>query len=324
MKENNKFEKKRLNRLYCGFLFIILIIFLTYYWFLSFPSNEIIIFSPKLNFRSTKVPIPKTETKQISSKLGQLSDKISSNKLLSEESDKPIESKLSSHCLQTIPEIDHGPHIVSPPNGKVTLVCCTTTVGILNIAIHPSWAPIGSLNFLNMVKFGFFSSKVCLFRALKDFLIQFGLAGNEKIQKEYERYIFNQTNRRTLIDDKNWLPEGPTGRMIHNISRYQLGYISYAGSGVNSRGTQLFITNHESLYLGGGSPWEVPIGQLVGKESFETILKVNTEYGEAPSQMNIRQEGNIYLQREFPHLDYILSCDIIAEDLPWKYQPLNE
>ena len=42
-------------------------------------------------------------------------------------------------------------HIVSPPQGNVTLVCCNTTAGVLNIEVHPAWAPLGAQRFLEMV-----------------------------------------------------------------------------------------------------------------------------------------------------------------------------
>ena len=63
----------------------------------------------------------------------------------------------------------------------MTIVCCGTTKGVINIAVHLSWAPRGATRFLEMVKSGFFESQVPLFRALKDFLIQFGLAGTDSI-----------------------------------------------------------------------------------------------------------------------------------------------
>lgn len=52
----------------------------------------------------------------------------------------------------------HGPyeynrrHIVPPPAGPVSLVCCNTTKGVLNIEVHPTWAPNGAARFLHMVR----------------------------------------------------------------------------------------------------------------------------------------------------------------------------
>jgi hypothetical protein len=42
-------------------------------------------------------------------------------------------------------------HIVPPPMGDVILVCCNTTKGVLNIEVHPTWAPRGADRFLTMV-----------------------------------------------------------------------------------------------------------------------------------------------------------------------------
>ena len=47
-----------------------------------------------------------------------------------------------------------------------------------------------------------------LFRALKDFLVQFGLPGDPAVLKKYHQMG-------NLVDDKPWLPLGPTGREIN-------------------------------------------------------------------------------------------------------------
>ena len=98
-----------------------------------------------------------------------------------------------------------------------------------------------------------------------------------------------------------------------------VGYLAYAGGGPNSRGTQLIMSFEDNKFLAGGSPWEVPFGQLVGEESFHTLDNIYTGYGEKPSQGKIRNRGIQYLQEEFPKLDYITSCQVTARDLPWKY-----
>jgi len=58
------------------------------------------------------------------------------------------------------------------------------------------------------VNSGFFSTEVGLFRALKDFLVQFGLPGDPAVLKRYHKMG-------NLVDDKPWLPLGPTGREIN-------------------------------------------------------------------------------------------------------------
>jgi len=226
-------------------------------------------------------------------------------------------SDLPVGCLWSIPELDEGKHIVKPPAGPVDLVCCQTTKGVWNIAVHPAWAPIGAENFENMVKTGFFDSKVALFRSLKGFLIQFGLAGKPSVQLEFEKSMLGG-GKGSLPDDPPWLPQGPPGREINGVRRFQKGYLAYAGAGKNSRGTQLIVAFEDNLYLGGGSPWEVPWGQLVGEESFATLAKIYTGYGEKPSQGKIRNRGLEYTESELPLIDYITSCRLVREQVPWR------
>lgn len=167
-------------------------------------------------------------------------------------------------CLTEIPPDPERRHIVPPPAGNVTLVCCNTTQGLLDIEVHPTWAPLGAERFLYMVRDRFFETEVPLFRALKGFLVQFGLAGDPEVQRRYHKMG-------NLVDDPPWLPLGPPGRQINGIKRYRKGYLGYAGAGKDSRGTQLILAFEDSAYLGGGSPWEVPFGQLIGERSFNTM-----------------------------------------------------
>ena len=99
---------------------------------------------------------------------------VTNTKSLPEEPATPD----SRGCRYNLPEdYFHYKHIVVPPEGPVTLVCCSTTKGPMNIAVHSTWAPLGAARFLEMVETKFFSTRVPLFRALKGFLVQFGLAG---------------------------------------------------------------------------------------------------------------------------------------------------
>ncbi|KAL7528608.1 hypothetical protein ACHAXR_002529 [Thalassiosira sp. AJA248-18] len=205
-----------------------------------------------------------------------------------------------------------GPHrhIVSPPpdESPVTLVTCSTTAGYLHILVHESWAPLGAQRFLQMVESKYFSTKVALMRCIKNFLCQFGIAGDPSYNEPY----IGKNN--ILKDDTNWLPEGPTHRKNElGVKRFGKGYLAYAGSGKNSRSNQLIISLNDNERLGGGSPWEVPWGEIVGGESFSTLDKIFTGYGEkGPSQGRLRREGSSDgVRKDFPNLDYILHCDVI-------------
>jgi Cyclophilin type peptidyl-prolyl cis-trans isomerase/CLD len=95
-------------------------------------------------------------------------------------------------------------HMVTPPSGgTLSLVCCETTVGNLNIVAHHKWAPRGAQRFLDMVTSGYFNTTVPFMRCVKNFLCQFGLNS-----VPYKTHEFQSR----LPDDPNWLPEGPLFR----------------------------------------------------------------------------------------------------------------
>ena len=73
----------------------------------------------------------------------------------------------------------------------------------------------------------------------------------------------------------------------------------------------MIIALAPNLYLGGGSPWETPIGVVVGEDSYATLQSLYMEYGEQVQQGKIMNRGRDYLQEEFPKLDAILSCSIV-------------
>jgi hypothetical protein len=79
----------------------------------------------------------------------------------------------------------------------------------------------------------------------------------------------------------------------------------------------------DNKYLGGGSPWEVPWGQLVGESSLQAIDHMYTKYGEKVSQGKIFNRGNEYTKGEFPHLDIISSCEVMAREVGWVGEFVN-
>jgi cyclophilin family peptidyl-prolyl cis-trans isomerase len=194
-------------------------------------------------------------------------------------------------------------HMVNPPvGGKLSLVCCQTTKGPWSIVVHEKWAPLGAQRFLAMVQADYFRHKVALMRCLSNFICQFGLAG--PASKDFDS---------RLPDDPNWLPEGPDHRTnAEGVKRFAQGYLAYAGGGNDSRGVQLIVSLKANGRLAGGSPWEVPWGELVGQRSFETLANIYTGYGDkGPPQGRLRREGSSEeVAKDFPMLDYILWCEL--------------
>jgi len=144
-------------------------------------------------------------------------------------------------------------HMVDPPmGGKLTLVCCETTKGDFSALLHHAWAPIGVARLVGMIKSLYFSSKIPLFRCTD--ACQFGLSGDPEETKTF--------NAR-LQDDPMWLPSGKDFRKnARGVHRYPPGMWTYAGAGPNTRSNQFVITLKPNPFMGGGSPWEVPLWRI--------------------------------------------------------------
>jgi hypothetical protein len=86
----------------------------------------------------------------------------------------------------------------------------------------------------------------------------------------------------------------------------------------------LIVALKDNGPLAGGSPWEVPWGELVGPDSFQTLSKIYTGYGEkGPPQGRLMKEGvSDAVKEEWPDLDYIKSCQVVDER--FQEQPLRD
>jgi len=167
----------------------------------------------------------------------------------------------------------------------------TTTKGDVVLQIHRDWAPRGADRFYNLVRYAFFTD-VAFFRVIPGFMAQFGMSPDPKISAAWEPA--------SIMDDP----------VKHSNTR---GTITFAAtSAPNSRTTQLFINfaNNAPLDKSGFAP----IGEVI--EGMDVVDKINPEYREQPDQGQITAAGKPYLDRNFPHLDYIKKAVIVPETAP--------
>jgi peptidyl-prolyl cis-trans isomerase A (cyclophilin A) len=160
-----------------------------------------------------------------------------------------------------------------------------TTAGIFVIEVHADWAPRGADRFYNLVKNGYYDG--CrFFRVVPGFVVQFGINGDAAIQR-------NWTNA-TIPDDK--VTQGNTR-----------GFVTFAKSSEpNSRTTQLFVNFADNSRL--NRQGFAPFGKVT--MGMEVVDKIFSGYGEKPDQDRIEKEGNAYLTKNFPKLDYIKKATI--------------
>lgn len=169
----------------------------------------------------------------------------------------------------------------APDTYKVKL---DTSKGPFVIEVHRSWAPLGADHFYSLVKSGFYND-VRFFRVVPNFMVQFGMNGDPKVQSAHNT---------TIKDD----PAKESNKR---------GYVTFAKTGApNSRSTQIFINFKDNAFL--DAQGFAPIGQVVS--GMDIVDKINAEYREQPKQDEIRASGNAYLTREFPKLDYVKTATI--------------
>ena len=160
-----------------------------------------------------------------------------------------------------------------------------TSAGVFVIEVHADWAPKGADRFYNLVKNGFYDN--CrFFRVMPNFMVQFGINGDPAIQRNWQNA--------TITDEA--VKQGNTR-----------GYVSFAKSELpNSRTTQVFINFKDNSGL--NRQGFAPFGKVIS--GMEVVDKIYSGYGQTPQQPRIQAEGNAYLTKSFPKLDYIKKATI--------------
>jgi peptidyl-prolyl cis-trans isomerase A (cyclophilin A) len=166
-----------------------------------------------------------------------------------------------------------------------------TTKGKFTVEVTRSLSPNGADRFYNLVKVGYFEG-IAFFRVIKGFMCQFGIHGDPAVAAKW---------RTANIQDD---PVKGTNKR---------GTITFATAGPNTRSTQFFINFADNTRLDGMG--FSPFGKVV--EGMDVVDKINAEYGEGapgglgPDQGRVQREGNAYLKKDFPNLDYIKSVTIV-------------
>jgi len=187
----------------------------------------------------------------------------------------------------SIPGLDDpSKHMAKAP--ETFKVQFETSKGNFTIAVTRKWSPLGADRFYNLVRAGFFSD-VIFFRVVPDFVVQFGIHGNPKYATK-------------------WLDANIDDDTV--VASNKRGYITYAKSSApNSRSTQLFINLKDNARLDqmGFSPF----GQVIS--GMDVVDKLYGGYGEQVTQLQgeIAQQGNKFLEKNFPELDRIKKATLV-------------
>jgi peptidyl-prolyl cis-trans isomerase A (cyclophilin A) len=178
----------------------------------------------------------------------------------------------------------------SPAEYKVKL---ETTKGDAIILVHREWSPLGADHFHELVKAGYYNNNA-LFRAIKGFILQWGISADPKTYKHWEAVKIN--------DDPPKVPN-------------KTGSVVFAKPGEpNARTTHVFVNladNSDHLDPLGFTPF----GEVI--DGLDKLMGVYMDYGDAPpngegpDQEAAAEGGNTYFKKNFPKLDYINKATVI-------------
>jgi peptidyl-prolyl cis-trans isomerase A (cyclophilin A) len=179
------------------------------------------------------------------------------------------------------------------PNGDASFsVQFETTKGVFVIDVFEDWSPQGAARFRELVAAGYFND-TAFFRVIAGFMVQVGISGDPARNAEWRA--------KPIQDDP----------VKQSNTR---GMVTFAKTGQpNSRTTQFFVNfgNNARLDGMGFSPFG-KVREMKVIDSLHAGYGEGAPRGQGPSQGRMQAEGNAYLKKEFPALDYIKTATILA------------
>jgi peptidyl-prolyl cis-trans isomerase A (cyclophilin A) len=173
---------------------------------------------------------------------------------------------------------------VSGPMPDSFKVAVQTSKGPFVVQVYRAWAPKGAERFYQLVNDGFFD-QARFFRAIPNFVVQFGLNADPKKNEPWDKRIADDSVKQTNAR----------------------GTLTFATEGANSRNHQLFINLKDNGRL---DPMGfAPIGRII--QGMNVVDSLYTGYADDPDQHFIQTMGNSYLNRVFPKMDYIISTRVV-------------
>lgn len=168
-----------------------------------------------------------------------------------------------------------------------------TTQGTFDIVAQRSLSPKAVDRLYQLIKNDFYTD-IAIYRVLPDFVIQFGIHGNPEVNKEWESYK---------------IPDEPVLESNDSLT------ISFARGGIESRTTQIFVNMKNNKRLDEIQYNGVKGFPVVAKvtDGVDTLYKLYSDYGGKPAneQGKIYTQGNDFLKKKYPELDYIIKAYII-------------
>ncbi len=168
----------------------------------------------------------------------------------------------------------------------------TTSKGDFVVEVTRAWAPLGADRFYNLVKIGYYDD-TRFFRVVDGFMVQFGIHGDGAVNTKWRDAH--------IADD----PAKESNKR---------GMMTFATSGPNSRTVQVFI-NYVDANARLDAMGFTPFGKII--DGMAVVDALYKGYGEGaprglgPDQGKLQAQGNEYLNREFPKMDFVKEARIV-------------
>jgi peptidyl-prolyl cis-trans isomerase A (cyclophilin A) len=166
-----------------------------------------------------------------------------------------------------------------------------TTRGAFTVTVTRAWSPLGADRFYNLVKHHFYDN-AALFRVVPGFVVQFGINANPAVSAAWKHA--------DIKDDP----------VTESNKR---GTVTFATAGPNTRTTQVFFNLKDNGRLDGMG--FSPFGVVDGS-GMNVVEMMYEGYGDSagPDQDQLEKQGDPYLKKGWPKLDYIKSATLVGAD----------
>lgn len=188
--------------------------------------------------------------------------------------------------------LNPDPNELSQPAPEKYRVKFETSKGDFMVEVYRDWSPHGADRLYYLVNNGFYDN-VRFFRVVTGFMAQFGFHGDPRVTAVWSEMTF---------------PDDP---VTQSNTR---GYVTFAKQTTpNSRSTNLFINLVDNSYLDASG--FSPVGKVI--EGMAVVDQLYSGYGDGPprgtgpEQGRIMKEGNEYLNKYFPNMDFIKKAWIV-------------
>ena len=172
-----------------------------------------------------------------------------------------------------------------------------TSAGDFVIEVHRDWAPHGADRFYNLVRNGYYD-EVRLSRIVEGFIAQWGIHGDPAVNVAWAG---------------RFIPDDPV--RTSNLR----GFVAFAFTDPGTRGTQVFVSAVDNSRL--DDQGFAPFGRVI--RGMEIVDALHPGYGEssggglrAGNQGPLMEDGNEYIDREFPELDFIRRATVASGRAP--------